>query len=1159
MKRFNSSALSVVLLLACFMTPAQAGPLLWYEFEGNVSDSSGNGRHGTVSGSVGYAAGFSGQALSLDGSGWVVLPDDILRGNPRFTVTMRFKTSDSGALLGYQNQVAEALPFQYVPILAVVPDENPGSAGKLRGELWTTAGGLAVFSTGAVNDGAWHTVVVSATETSIVVYLDDVFLGQQVGAVDHLEMQYNQIGTAKLRLDAGDAFRRFTGLIDDLVITTEYLAEVTTQAVSAIGTTTATGNGNITSLGNPNPTQHGVCWSIAANPTIADNKTEEGAAGATGAFTSSITGLTADTTYHVRAYVINSAGTSYGEEVTFTTDTTPTVTTVAVSAVTTTTATSGGNVTTDGGEPVTGRGVCWNTAGAPTIGDGALADDSGGTGAFVSNITGLSPGTTYYIRAYATNSVGTAYGAQRSFTTASGIAAGGGSPAYTIGGGAVTIDSGLLVVGNTIDGCRVSVTDGFTAGDTLGYTGALPKEVFGSYNAATGILAFSGSASAAQWQTLLRTVTFTTTADNTASRTIAFTIGSAIPFGENGHFYEYVASPGIIWSNAKNAAEARNLFGMQGYLATITSQEENDFIRQKLGADAWIGGTDEVQEDIWRWATGPEAGTQFSTDNVPFGGQFSNWNEVEPNNCCGGEHYAEIYSTDGVGKWNDLSGAAGLAGYVAEYGGTEGDPSPEITANKTVNVSEAGGGGNGGGGTVDLCPEDPAKTAPGDCGCGVVDTDSDGDDFADCIDGCPSDPTKDRPGTQGCGVEEADGDGDGTPDSVDKCPDDPVKTVPGMAGCGENETDGDGDGSPDSVDLCPDDANKTEPGLEGCGVTETDSDGDGTPDSADKCPNDPNKASPGVYGCGADETDTDGDGTPDEADKCPDDPNKTAPGEQGCGTSEPDTDGDGMPDSIDICRDDPFKMVPGLYGCGVRETDTDGDGTIDDLDTCPNDPAKTQPGMMGCGVAEPDADGDGTPDGEDGCPDDPHKSLPGNLGCGVPEFPDLRITITADGNGGSDDSSDVNVGEEILVIVEVENIGDGGAHDVCVTVPLPPDTEFVSASYDLLGSGRGQPEGVTVLADRVILFVGDVPAGSQVKVDLLLKALQTGEVTLTAESWSSQDATPAVPDAPAELLVKSANYVRIVRSQPAGCGVLGVSPLVGLCLMLGLRQRRRGR
>ncbi|MCK4534457.1 MAG: hypothetical protein KAT81_02930, partial [Syntrophobacterales bacterium] len=94
---------------------------------------------------------------------------------------------------------------------------------------------------------------------------------------------------------------------------------VTTQAVTGIGSITAIGNGNIINLGSPNPTQHGVCWNTTGTPTTADSKTEEGAAITTGAFSSNMTGLSPNTTYYVRAYATNTAGPSYGSDLTFTT------------------------------------------------------------------------------------------------------------------------------------------------------------------------------------------------------------------------------------------------------------------------------------------------------------------------------------------------------------------------------------------------------------------------------------------------------------------------------------------------------------------------------------------------------------------------------------------------------------------------------------------------------------------------------------------------------------------------------------------------------------------------------------------------------------------------------------------------------------------------
>jgi hypothetical protein len=200
--------------------------------------------------------------------------------------------------------------------------------------------------------------------------------------------------------------------------TNAQLPTVTTQAVSGIGTTTATGSGTITSLGAPNPTAHGLVWNTGGSPTLADNSSNEGAASATGTFTSNMTGLSPNTTYYVRAYATNTAGTAYGGEVNFTTSPqAPTVTTQAVSGIGTTTATGSGTITSLGVPDPTAHGVCWNTTGNPTLADSSTNEGAAAAGAFTSNMTGLSAGTTYYVRAYATNTGGTAYGNQVSFTT----------------------------------------------------------------------------------------------------------------------------------------------------------------------------------------------------------------------------------------------------------------------------------------------------------------------------------------------------------------------------------------------------------------------------------------------------------------------------------------------------------------------------------------------------------------------------------------------------------------------------------------------------------------------------------------------------------------------------------------------------------------------
>lgn len=332
----------------------------------------------------------------------------------------------------------------------------------------------------------------------------------------------------------------------------------------------------------------------------------------------------------------------------------------------------------------------------------------------------------------------------------------------------------------------------------------------------------------------------------------------------------------------------------------------------------------------------------------------------------------------------------------------------------------------------DRCLSDPEKTHPGQCGCGVPDTDSDNDGSANCVEECDNDPQKTAPGICGCGVSDVDTDSDGTSDCQDLCPHDPTKvtdrdsdgdltpdcedgcvndpgkTTPGVCGCGTPETgDSDLDGAHDCNEECDNDPLKTAPGICGCGTPDTDSDGDGTFNCFDLCPLDPLKIQPLQCGCGFPEgSDSDGDGTLDCNDQCPSNPFKIHPGVCGCSVNDIDTDGDGTFDCNDFCLYDPGKIFSGICGCGVADTDddfdsvtdchdncpgiynlgqidSDGDGTGDDCDLCPIDFHKVAPGICGCGILDSDSDGDGVPNCVDLCPGDALKIVPGICDCGV--------------------------------------------------------------------------------------------------------------------------------------------------------------------------------
>jgi hypothetical protein len=191
---------------------------------------------------------------------------------------------------------------------------------------------------------------------------------------------------------------------------------LTTSAISGITQTSAISGGTISSDGGAAITARGVCWSISQNPTISDSKTTDG--DGNGTFTSNINSISILTKYYVRAYATNKAGTSYGNEITFTTSppNVPTLTTKVATNITQSTAGSGGNITDDGGSAITMRGVCWSLIPDPTTSDNKTTN-GGGTGLFTSNLSNLIEGLTYYVRAYATNSAGTAYGNEIEFTT----------------------------------------------------------------------------------------------------------------------------------------------------------------------------------------------------------------------------------------------------------------------------------------------------------------------------------------------------------------------------------------------------------------------------------------------------------------------------------------------------------------------------------------------------------------------------------------------------------------------------------------------------------------------------------------------------------------------------------------------------------------------
>ncbi|MCK5839882.1 MAG: hypothetical protein KAG99_08535, partial [Bacteroidales bacterium] len=194
---------------------------------------------------------------------------------------------------------------------------------------------------------------------------------------------------------------------------------VTTDEATNITPISALCGGNVTDNGGNPVTSRGLCWSTEPNPGMDDNVIQVGYG--TGIFTTTLSGLTPETTYYIKAWATNAVETSLGGEISFTATTyiLPTVITAEMTAVTHNSATGGGNVTSEGNAPVIVRGVCWSTSQNPTINDNFTTDGTG-SGNFISSLADLEPATTYYVKAYATNAGGTTYGSQISFMTSLG-------------------------------------------------------------------------------------------------------------------------------------------------------------------------------------------------------------------------------------------------------------------------------------------------------------------------------------------------------------------------------------------------------------------------------------------------------------------------------------------------------------------------------------------------------------------------------------------------------------------------------------------------------------------------------------------------------------------------------------------------------------------
>ena len=175
----------------------------------------------------------------------------------------------------------------------------------------------------------------------------------------------------------------------------------------------------------------------------------------------------------------------------------------------------------------------------------------------------------------------------------------------------------------------------------------------------------------------------------------------------NDHYYVLSTVSNIGWSAAKAAAEGSTIRTSQGYLVTLTSADEENFVTNHLNlpvTSTWIGASDVASEGTWIWDSGPESGTQFWSgryDGFSVGGLYSNWHSSQPSEAIGSsvENGANIYFNSGSWHWSDgrITGLFGeVHPYIIEYSSSPVSfsvgllPSPSISMTDVERELDAG-------------------------------------------------------------------------------------------------------------------------------------------------------------------------------------------------------------------------------------------------------------------------------------------------------------------------------------------------------------------------------------------------------------------------------------------------------------------------------------
>ncbi|ASV31702.1 LamG-like jellyroll fold domain-containing protein [Maribacter cobaltidurans] len=995
-----------------------------YDFEGNPDDATENNYDGTEVNTITYNTGAQGQAVCFDnGPGFVKLPDNLIRSLSEFTISLRFKTTGTGSILGYQNVQANVSnnPSNYIPILLITSD------GKLKGTLWTsTSTSIQAISSSTVNDGNWHQVDFTAGTNSVSIYLDGSLEANTTGAaVAHLDMIYNQLGfahTNQYNLSA-TTWEYFNGCIDDMVIFDRKLTEAEIETVTELPEPTVI---------SFDPVEAGQEDTVVITGTNFDGATQVtfggiDAASYTVDSSTQITAVLGNTAASGDVEVVTAGGTATLSGFTFTSKTNITTSVSSLNSI----IYCGGETSSALDFDVSASDAYQDMViSAPSGFEISLNENSG----FVSSLI-LSPvantivNTTIYVRV----------AAGQSGRLSGNVAIVSGTVAENISVNAETNNSLYFDgIDDYVNLTSITIPDG--ASDFTIEAWILPDNSNwdGDYHAIMGNQQGAIETRNPSFYIIDGKIHIDSYEDNTLTRfpfletnpSILQNVWSHIALVKDGlQFIVYVNGQEVITAPAPGAINitAPYQFGfIDNYFAgkiddvrfwsdsRTASEITNNMNTALMGNEAGLIGHYNFNEGVTEGnniglTTLPDntaSANDGTLNNFALSGTTSNWvqgyfSQISGENttAIGGQIQLTHLESGGVWSSNNTniatvnqSGlvtgvATGTANITYQLCGQSTfktvevkNSSPTITS-FTPTSAETGdnvvitgtnfngttqvtfGGTNAASFTVDSSTQITAVVDEGTSGSIVVTT------------------TVGTATTTGFTYLYPDTDEDGVRDDTDNCT--------SIANADQTDTDADGDGNacdddddndgtPDVDDAFPLDENEdTDTDGDGTGDNaDTDDDGDGTPDAQDAFPLDENE-----------DTDTDGDGTGDNADT--DDDNDGTPDTDDAfpldENEDTDTDGDGTGDNADTDDDgDGTPDTDDAFPLDENEdTDTDGDGTGDNADTDDDndgtpdtddafpldDSEDTDTDGDGTGDnADTDDDGDGTPDTEDAFP-----------------------------------------------------------------------------------------------------------------------------------------------------------------------------------------------